>query len=89
MGYDNNDSMVRVDFFKPSGKWYTTVALRWDRYKSKGFEDMEKLELINDTFRRYLTKQFYDLFVRDKLIAICLEPYHEHSCPLMVKYKDH
>ena len=29
MGYTTDDDMVRVDFFKPSGKWYTTEAVKW------------------------------------------------------------
>lgn len=29
MGYSNDNTMVRVDFFKPSGKWYTTEAVKW------------------------------------------------------------
>ena len=29
MGYSEDETMVRVDFFKPSGKWYTTEAVKW------------------------------------------------------------
>ena len=29
MGYSEDESMVRVDFFKPSGKWYCTEAIKW------------------------------------------------------------
>ena len=29
MGYIDDDSMVRVDFFKPGGKWYCTEAVKW------------------------------------------------------------
>lgn len=28
MGYSDDDSMVRVDFFKPTGKWYATEAIQ-------------------------------------------------------------
>ena len=33
MGYSEDDSMVRVDFFKTSGRWYTTEAVKWLDYK--------------------------------------------------------
>lgn len=29
MGYIDDPSMVMVDFFKPSGKWYCTEAVKW------------------------------------------------------------
>ena len=28
--YSDDSRSVRVDFFKPSGKWYTTEAVSWD-----------------------------------------------------------
>jgi len=29
MGYSNDPAMVQVDFFKSSGKWYTTETVKW------------------------------------------------------------
>jgi len=82
MGYTEDDRMVRVDFFRQSGKWYTTVALKWDRYSGKD-EDGRIVELFHETFDRCLKEQFYDLYVRDRMIAVCLEPYHEYSHLIM------
>jgi len=83
MGYTTDDQMVRVDFFRPSGRWYTTEQLKWDRYFTN--EEDGSVELIMDTFDRCLVEQFFDLYVKDRLYAICLEPYHEHAFPLMLR----
>lgn len=29
MGFTTDNSMIRVDFFKDSGKWYSTESIRW------------------------------------------------------------
>jgi len=73
--------MVRVDFWKPSGKWYDTEAIKWDRYRST--DKKGTTELIHDTFKRCLRQQLGDRL--SSMVATCLEPYHENSHPLMVK----
>lgn len=73
MNYSDDDNMVRVDFFKDSGKWYTTEAVKWLEYKG----------LIHDAFRKSL-----DAHLGGRLkgmTAVCLEPYHEHSHPITLK----
>lgn len=42
--YSDNPADVRVDFFKPSGKWYTTESVRWT-----GFWEGNK-QLIHKAF---------------------------------------
>lgn len=80
MGYHTDDSMVRVDFFKPSGKWYETRAVRW----TGGYKDCA----IHNAFAKSLRDHFAE---RDQptgfadMDAICLEPHHEHSHPIMLK----
>jgi hypothetical protein len=81
MGYIEDDSMVRVDFFKHSGKWYTTEAIKWDRYLSRN-PNTEELELIHETFRRCLDEQLGERL--REMIAVCLEPQHENAHPLMI-----
>lgn len=79
MGYSKNDSMVRVDFFKQTGKWYTTEELLWDRFHSTingEFED------IRETFKRLLDEQFP--FNYTEMFAVCLHPCHEHEHPIFV-----
>jgi len=72
--YSDDPEMVRVDFFKPIGKWYATESIRFIRYKG----------LIQDAFRDSL-----DIHLENKryngMTAVCLNPYHEHSYPLMIK----
>ncbi len=85
MNYTDDPSSVRVDLFKPSGKWYTTIVLKWDRYfpiqtKEGGGTD---IELIHDTFRR-LMEPHTKTFNREGWIAVCIEPYHEHAHPLLI-----
>lgn len=80
MRYASDDSIARVDFFRQSGKWYTTEEMKWDRYLSED-KDGKVVELITDTFKRCIDEQFPDHFI--EMIAVCLEPYHEHSHPLM------
>lgn len=83
MGYIDNPNMVRVDLFKGSGKWYCTVSLNWDRYRSVNAQDgSEDVEDIRSTFYRCMASQFQNRF--SGLTAVCLEPYHEHEHPLMI-----
>ena len=80
MGYTTEEGMVRVDFFKPSGKWYETEAMKWDEYFSK--DRQGKIHLIHDIFLKCLYQQFQNQY--DGMWAVCLHPYHEHAHPLMV-----
>lgn len=75
MGYTTDDSMVRVDFFKPSGKWYTTESIKWtgDYYKDN----------LHDSFKKSLRESLGDRL--SDMDAVCLEPYHDMGYPLMIK----
>jgi len=78
MGYSDNDLMVRVDFFKESGKWYTTEAVKWLDGK-----------LIDDfifSLVMHLRNENGVCRLRD-MIAVCLE---NNNCgvPLMIKVSD-
>lgn len=81
MGYSEEDSAVRVDFFKPSGKWYCTEAVKFiGEWKASSDN------LIHDAFKRSLREHFKDEPGRlSDMVAVCLEPYHEYSHPLMLK----
>jgi hypothetical protein len=109
MGYSDDSAMVRVDFFRPSGKWYTTDAVRWLRYR--GTDDDGKIMLVQDAFLESLADHLKKHSIKDGrckhcgqsgvhvngashcdkaphrlagMTAVCLEPHHEHACPLMV-----
>lgn len=82
MGYSVDDSIVRVDFFKPSGKWYTTEAVQWISYT----ERYNVYAGIHDEFANSLRYHFKDDPTRlSEFDAICLHPYHEHEHPIMIK----
>lgn len=88
MNYSEEPNSVRVDIFKPSGKWYTTVALNWDRYRSGNPQDgADDYESIQNTFRRCMKEQFQDRW--SGMTVVCLEPYHENAFPLMITLPDH
>lgn len=79
MGYSNDVTMVRVDFFKNSGKWYTTEAVKMEAWDEPIVHDVLK-EAINDTF--YLPEEGRLRY--GGMIAVCLEPYHKNAHPLML-----
>lgn len=67
--------MVRVDFFKDSGKWYTTEEMLWRHW--------DGTMQVHDAFIRSLQASFNGMY--DGMTAVCLEPYHEHAYPVMLK----
>jgi hypothetical protein len=83
--YSDDANSVRVDFFKKSGKWYTTEAVKWTGgYKGEN--------LIHRAFAQSLKDHLADdkrVFTRlDDMIAVCLDPYHENEHPLMMDVCD-
>ena len=74
--YSEDESQVRVDFFKPSGKWYCTEAVKW----TGGYTGC-----IHEAFRKSLEDHHAGRLTQ--FDAICLEPYHEHSHPIQLKAK--
>lgn len=75
MNYSNDESMVRVDFFKPSGKWYTTEAIKW----TGGYKGVCIHTALSQSLRDALGDRL------SEMDAVCLEPYHEYSHPVMIK----
>lgn len=80
--YIEDPTMVRVDVFKKSGKWYTTLAIKWLYY---GFEEGKENLLIQEIFVESLEKdKFGKRYLSSDYILVCLEPYHTHAYPLML-----
>lgn len=78
--YSEDPAMCRVDFFKPSGKWYCTEAVRFVKWKASPDN------LIHDAFKQSLREHFKDTPDRlSGMTAVCLDPHHELSHPLMIK----
>lgn len=92
MAFTTNTGRVRVDFFKPSGKWYGTASVDMTAHY-KG----DSGNLIHDAFMAACRAEkdnpqgeWGHTFTPDDWIAgggsiVCLEPYHEHSHPIMVR----
>lgn len=79
--YSNDPSMVQVEFFKPSGKWYTTEAVKWLTWKGDPSADGK---LIHDAFKEALDTHFGDNHRLRGMWAVCFDPYHENSHPIMM-----
>jgi hypothetical protein len=75
MGYSAEEDMVRVDFFKTSGKWYTTEAVKW----TGGYSNQDIHEAFKKSLRSHLKNRLSDMD------AVCLHPYHEYEHPLCIR----
>lgn len=81
MGYSESDAMVRVDFFRSSGKWYLTEAVLWT-----GVYEACTGGTIYDEFKKSLRDHFKDSPERlSEMDAVCLEPYHQFAHPIQVR----
>lgn len=80
MNYTDDAFMVRVDFFKESGKWYTTEAVRW----TGGYRDVLIHRAFIASLENHLQKEGKAELRLSGMTAVCLEPYHEHACPIMM-----
>lgn len=84
MGFSDDPCMVRVDFFKPSGKWAYTEAVKWT-----GAWIAEQQDLFA-AFRQSLRDHLgppnakFNNVRHAGLRAVCLEPYHELAHPICV-----
>lgn len=76
MGYCSDKKMVRVDFFKPSGKWYATEAVKWIGYLEPD---------IHFAFAQSLRNHFKGSNRLSYMDAVCLKPYHKNSHPIQLK----
>ena len=75
--YSEDKNTCRVDFFKPSGKWYTTLAIKFRGKDWKGEGGITPHEALKNA----LSDANVGL---EEMTAICLEPYHEYSHPLHI-----
>ncbi len=71
MNYTENPAMCRVDFFKDTGKWYTTEAI--------SFHDVYELS-PHDALTKVIAGRLTDM------TAVCLDPYVENSFPVSIPH---
>jgi hypothetical protein len=82
--YSDDAASVRVDFFKESGKWYCTEAVKWPEGLYFAKIASGQYNLIHDAFRKALDDHFGNKPRLKGMRAICLEPYHENSHPISI-----
>lgn len=84
MGYIESESHVRVDIFKDSGKWYTTISIDMNKVYNEPFiHDALKKCLEDTNWKPAENKDFSNGW-----FAVCLEPYHINSFPIVVWLRD-
>ena len=79
--FTDNEKSCRVDIFKESGKWYTTIAVEFENWLAQNKDG--SYNIIHDEFKKALYKVIGNSY--KSMWAVCLEPYHELSHPLMMK----
>lgn len=77
--FSENPGMVRVEYFKDSGKWYMTEAIDMSEWY---FEPMVQnaVRKALDASRPERPSGWWSSFN-----IVVLEPYHEHGIPVMLK----
>ncbi len=89
--YSDDSSSVRVDFFKSSGKWYTTEAVKWiGKFETHTLVNEEFTESVWEHLKSTTSqKEFNKGRVRLlDMVAVCIDLYHPHSFPLMMQVED-
>ncbi len=88
--YSENEKSVRVDFFKESGKWYTTEAVIWTgKFKNHDIHLSFSESLFDHLFKEPIKGVISVPRLRMQgRKAICLQPYHEHSHPICIDVDD-
>lgn len=74
MGYSENNGMVRVDYFKHSGKWYMTEALDMSAFYNHGIYPGEAVRAALVAAGR-LCPGFH---------KVVLHPYFNSGYPVMI-----
>ena len=71
--YIENPNSCRVDFFKESGKWYTTEAVE---FLSNDYNNSSIHEALKNALAKAIGNRLRGMQ------AVCLEPYHKYSHPI-------
>jgi hypothetical protein len=92
MGYSNNESMCRIDFFRDGGKWHETEDFDMTYYfgSSDTAGTKNKFALLPEAIIASLRddRKFRRAdggFRYSGCWAVVLEPYHEHAHPQMFR----
>ena len=81
--YSENPNMVRVDYWKESGKWYMTEAVDMDNVYQVPLVQVAVEVAMNDHWEKTRSpdrRQAWNQFT-----ITVTEPYHMNAYPVMVK----
>ncbi len=85
MHYSDTPGHVRVDYFKPSGKWYTTEQIDmtewWIGSRETAASQGNPRTDIFQAVKNAIAKAGHG---HADMIAVVLAPYHEHEHPVML-----
>ncbi len=73
--YSQDPSKTRVDIFRKSGKWNTTIEVKW--------RDYDAIDIRG--YFKHLMQEAGFVWDDYNYCAVCLEPYHKHGHPIMIK----
>lgn len=76
--YSETSNSCRVDFFKESGKWYTTEAII---FPSEMYTHWSIHEVLQEALKRQIGNRLINMQ------AVCLEPYHKNSHPISLVWR--
>jgi hypothetical protein len=76
--YSNNPGMVRVDFYKPGGKWYMTEAVDMSTH----YMDQSIIQAVRESICESHERGEAWL---DQFVALVAEPYHQNAYPIMLQ----
>jgi hypothetical protein len=75
MNYSQKPSMCRVDIFKETGKWYTTLEVDF----SNQSYNASTVDVVKDAIKNEVGNGYSGMW------AVCLEPYCSCQFPVMIK----
>lgn len=77
----NNKAYVEFHFFQKSGKWYASEWLEWKGIW-RGSAELITVSIAK-TLRHNLLIRGEQTYRYTEFNFVCIEPYHEHSHPIM------
>lgn len=77
--FSNKDNSVRVEFFKPDGKWYMTEAHEMPSEKWEHWDMWTTIGDMLDASRPDRPKGWWKQFT-----VVVLDPYNKNAHPIMI-----
>lgn len=87
MGYCIEDSIVRVDLFKPSGKWAYNGAVNMKETWDTSSPD-DALEIAMDRGGIEGVTVNWRTWLAEGGMIVCLNPCHKYAYPVMLKERN-